>query len=521
MSLPRHVYKTLEGIVGPQYVEKDPAIMDAYRTGAMHEMISVAVPLFRPAAVLLPGCTEEVQAIIKLANRYKFPFIPLGTHAIVSCIPNRPGTVLIDPKRMNRILGIDRKNMFAVVEPYVTHAQLHAETIKRGLYFDIPLSGGQGSVLANHVFAGQTGSGHRTGFNRNVLATEWVLPTGEILSTGSLGTPGAGYLWGEGPGPDLRGLMRGIIGFSGGGGMVTKMAVKLYPWPGPKEYPCKGSSPLFQVEFPAERFRFYMFQYPDRRSLIEALYEIGKAEIAFSVQKMPAVWFLLCGSTSNEEFWKEWNTGFFQREANNVICVWLVGFSSKRQLAYEEKVLMEIVSETGGKDVPEKLKEMVSRWQSEYFRGATLQRLDRLGTHIAFKGGMDSLDHELKLAEAGVEIKKPYVTRGDFLEDGEHDWICSYDMAHIGYAEVLALFSPLYPQINATALNFFMEQAVDDIKNKRYSQFDQLIDATHLTGPAWGNFHVLLKKVKKLLDPNNVSNPPYPITVEEDACNGS
>jgi glycolate oxidase len=88
---------------------------------------------------------------------------------------------------MNRILAIDEKNMFAVIEPYVSHAQLHAEANRRGLYLGAPEAGSQMSSLANHVFQAAWGVSHRLGMGyRNILSMEWVLPTGEVLTTGSL-----------------------------------------------------------------------------------------------------------------------------------------------------------------------------------------------------------------------------------------------------------------------------------------------------------------------------------------------
>jgi glycolate oxidase len=66
---------------------------------------------------------------------------------------------------------------------------------------------------------------------RNVLGVEWVLPDGELLR---LGTPGCGEGWfsGDGPGPSLRGIMRGASGAFGGLGVFTACDIKLFKCPG-------------------------------------------------------------------------------------------------------------------------------------------------------------------------------------------------------------------------------------------------------------------------------------------------
>ena len=139
-------------------------------------------------------------------------------------------------RRMDRIVEIDAKNMIAVVEPGVLGATLQAETMKVGLNCHI-----QGSGCSCSILAGATawlGSGPSNLFGgtqyENLLGAEWVLPSGEILRTGSLAYDDPTGFCGEGPGPSMRGAIRGMFGNKGSIGTFTKCAVKLYPWPGPK-----------------------------------------------------------------------------------------------------------------------------------------------------------------------------------------------------------------------------------------------------------------------------------------------
>ena len=143
------IYDEMVNILGLNYVSNDPAVTRAYSRDCY------AVSTLRrrsPEFIVLPGSTEDMQQILRLANRYHFPYSIIGTGFLFVLIGAiRPYWCLIDTKRLNK-LEIDEKNMYAIIEPYVTHAQLHAEAMKRGLHMGTPEAGSQSSNLANHVF---------------------------------------------------------------------------------------------------------------------------------------------------------------------------------------------------------------------------------------------------------------------------------------------------------------------------------------------------------------------------------
>ena len=116
--------------------------------------------------------------------------------------PSEDDTLQLDMRRMDRILEIDEKNMFAVVEPGVIGATLQAEAMKVGLNTHIPGVGCSGSLLAGATsYFGSGPSNMYGGYHYdNMLAMEWVTPTGEILSHRLAGA-GLGWFCGEGPGP--------------------------------------------------------------------------------------------------------------------------------------------------------------------------------------------------------------------------------------------------------------------------------------------------------------------------------
>jgi len=322
------IFNAFEAALGEGNVKDNPATVNAYFGDWLPpKTLGMSMP---PEFVVLPNGTMEAQAVIKICNRHNIPFIPVGSNQwSLTSAPNRPNTVLIDCKRMGQIHEIDEKNMYAVIEPLVSLAQLHAEANKRGLYIGSPEASAQSSAVAGHLFQGMWGVGYRLGVAyRNILGLEWVLPSGEILRTGSFSQDADNGFWGEGPGPDLRGMLRGYAGAMGGVGMVTKMAVKLHPYPGPKEWPAEGLIPNMTSTLPEDKFTWDIIKYDSLETAIEFMYQIGKAEIAGVVQKWPTVYYNWWWANSNEEYWDEWKKGTFQNNVKNAVGVSLWGFTS-------------------------------------------------------------------------------------------------------------------------------------------------------------------------------------------------
>ena len=132
---------------------------------------------------------------------------------------------------MNRIIEINEKNMYAVVEPYVISAQLQAELMKRGFHFNVKGAGtNTAAMLRGHGHLDQTTSGD----DRNHLAIEWVTPEGDIVRSGSLGSTDE-WFSGDGPGPSLRSILTSAVPPGVTPGVFTKAAVKIYHWPGPSK----------------------------------------------------------------------------------------------------------------------------------------------------------------------------------------------------------------------------------------------------------------------------------------------
>jgi len=506
----RLIYEELVNILGDDYVSDDPAVTRAYtRDWIVFSVMRELIPEF----VVLPESTEDVQLIVRLANRYKFPFSVIGSGLFsIGFGAVKPYWCLIDTKRMKRVIKIDEKNMYAIIEPYVTHAQLQAEAMKAGLFNGTPEAGSQASALANHVWHGFHGTGYRTGFaTRNLLGMEWVLPSGEIIKTGSLAVPGAGYFWGEGPGADARNLRKGIMSGHGAFGIVTRIAVKLYPWPGPHFLPTEGVTPARKCELPAGRFKWHLFTYPTLEGSIEAMREISKSEIGGIMHHWPTAYFNWWWAKSREEYWNTWVDDYWQKNVKNCVAVCLWGYASEKQVEYEEKVLREIIKETGGKLIPE---EVYQKWvpytANNWVRDTNGCRMMRVGTFFIANLVVDSLDDAMGAFLPAWEILDKYSP--PVLDYDHADWVAPHDLGHA------ALFETDFPHEKTAEVGSAVGKVVGE--ELQMGIKEQTLDGVagallNLVGPAFANTHLITGRIKKALDPNNVSNPTRMIDLEQ------
>lgn len=188
-----------------------------------------------PSAVLYPGSTAEVQAIVRAANNHLVPLYPVSTGnniGLGSRSPNAPGQVIVDlGRRMNRIVEINETLAYAVVEPGVTYQAMYDELVRRGSKFMLDVTSGppQGGMLGNAL---DKGAGYGPYFDHFGFSCgmEVVLANGEILRTGdgALDSPDVSN-WHTSKysfGPILDGLFA-----QSNYGIVTRMGIWLLPRP--------------------------------------------------------------------------------------------------------------------------------------------------------------------------------------------------------------------------------------------------------------------------------------------------
>ena len=142
-----------------------------------------------PAGVVYPASTADVRLIVRAANAYKVALYPISTGnniGLGSRSATSSGQVVVDLGRnMNRILDIDEKLAFAVVEPGVSYQALYDELVRRGnrLMLDVTSGPPQGGMIGNAL---DKGAGYSPYFDHFGFACglEIVLGNGEVLRTG-------------------------------------------------------------------------------------------------------------------------------------------------------------------------------------------------------------------------------------------------------------------------------------------------------------------------------------------------
>jgi len=214
----------LAEIVGQDYVSDRPEELYLYSRdpGAQKPR--------RADCVVMPGTVDEVQRIVRLANREKLAITPMGAGLTLSAltVPVKGGIVL-DMKRMDRIIEVNEASRYAVIEAGVTQAALRAYLEKNHphLQHSTPESPPTATVAGNILIHGHGHLTPRYGVNSQMVnGMEVVLPTGEVCK---LGSGSVSPKWfSRDPLPDLMGLFLGWLGTTG---IVTRLSIQLFPKP--------------------------------------------------------------------------------------------------------------------------------------------------------------------------------------------------------------------------------------------------------------------------------------------------
>lgn len=220
----QNILLALESIVGKGRVLHDINDLITY-SGDMTE----AEPS-KPDFVVKPKSADEVQGIVKLANKEKIPVTPVvaGTNLGGLAIPVEGGIVL-DLKEMNRIIEVNTDEMYVLLEPGVTFGQLKKYLDENNIDLTIgyPLSPPYVSVIANCLLDGLGNLSFRHGaMSEWIGGLEAVLPNGDLIKTGAAALSNSWFS--RAPMPDLTGI---FVNWQGTTGIVTRMAVQLYPNP--------------------------------------------------------------------------------------------------------------------------------------------------------------------------------------------------------------------------------------------------------------------------------------------------
>ncbi|MEM1515729.1 MAG: FAD-binding oxidoreductase [Candidatus Bathyarchaeia archaeon] len=442
-----------------------------------------------PDVVVLPGSTEETAEVVKLANEYKIPIVPRagGTGLADGAVPLKHGIVL-DIKRMNKILEIDEENMCVTVQTGINNQVLNLELNKYGYWwpFDIasfPCSciGGNLGTNAWSLIPGV--SGHIRDLVRSMVV---VLPTGKIMRVGE---GGGRKISKSSVGYQLKYL---FIGHQGTLGIITEATLEMFPKP--------------EVEFPAFfAYRSFMDAWKNALKMAKSGLRTMGTHIIFDEQKVEAL-------RRDDEAYipqPEW--------VKSIIATCFYGTEAEVRGAAEK--IFEIAAKDGGVYLGVELSE--GDWASRHDR----YHIPYHGRHLDGQVGTYSWHCE----DAAVNYSAlPYVVKK------WHELVAEYKKKYDIFDDMGGFYYNNNP----------FKQWGDYL-----SEIDIFIDEYHLTEELWQkwlelkrkiaevvlevggsissahggtrpgdvelvvskeldpNAYEIMKNIKKMLDPNNIMNP--------------
>src|SRR5947209_4902670 len=171
----------LRSVVGGDAILTSPSDLLVY------ECDGFTIEKNKPDIVVFPTSTEQVVQIVKLCNEVKIPFLPrgAGTSLAGGCLPVGGG-VMIALTRMKRILEVNVRDRYAVVEPGVVNLWLTRHLQPLGYHF-APDPSSQGACTIGGNVATNSGGPHTLKYGvtvNHVLGLEFVLPDGRVVETG-------------------------------------------------------------------------------------------------------------------------------------------------------------------------------------------------------------------------------------------------------------------------------------------------------------------------------------------------
>jgi glycolate oxidase len=524
MSIENEAYQALEDIVGPENITREPIVLDSYCYVWANEILTGGDKFSkRPLAVIMPETSEEVQAIVKACNRFSIRCRPFASGFETAALTAPEPMLSIDMRRMNRIIRIDRKNKIAVVEPYVSQTRLMIETMKLGLRPNMAGGGPSCSILAStaaHFGSGPTNISADFG-GRNLMGIEWIQPDGNMVRLGPV-EDGDTCVNADGPGPSLRGVVRGYGGANGGIGIFTKVVVKLYPWYGPPERIATGCAPIYSMDVP-ENFEDYCVGFSSREKLSNFMHLLYEETIAYAQERPGMLFPVVLTTESNDEVWeisKDMPPEMMETFSYSMI-VTLDG-ASIRELDYKKRVFEKIVEACEGVLFPTD-----DHTRGALFHGAmTAQGTVRAafrpaGSFVVGPVSEESIDSANAMAGRAQEelFDEAHASGNLFNAVPEFVWSVIYGGDGIGHVEMVSQYDPADSESVKTMTETIMKADKKEPEwgygiNMLENALSYREEALKGAQPYGIDFVKWMKKIKRAFDPNNVAESAFYVEPE-------
>jgi glycolate oxidase len=460
----------LQGVVGNGYVTTNKADLYIYS-----QDLTQAKPVW-PDVVVLPGTLDELQKIVRIANREKVPVTPYVAGGNIGgvAIPLKGG-ILLDLKRMDRIVEVNETDMYAVVEPGVTFGHIKAYLNKHhpNLIYTYAFSPPSTGIITNALLQGLDNLSFRYGTASHwVCGLEVLLATGEIVRIGSSAISNT---WQSiVPFPELSGL---FLGWQGTTGIITKMAVSL--WPKPKYI--AGLNFVFMEHNSAAEFLLAISRTRVPDDMIGTSFALGKVSMKAMNHEKASLYPAVTRAPGEPDF---------------TVSIEVSG-NTQGELDAKVNVINEVIN-----GELKHLKTKIPPPGPGSGANFPMQALPVLsgGGGLTWVGCYGPMSKWAETIEKGCAIQDKYnITRSAYsriMNEGHYAglrWMIPYDKGN--------------PDMVKRVIDMTDEQ-LDMVLEMGYVPYKTPVWAIRkmekLAGPDWVKLH---QRVKSMLDPNNIMNP--------------
>jgi len=486
-TVDREIVRDLVGIVGEHNVTT------ALHQRAIRAVVSCSFPIHRwqehlPDVVVLPGSTEEVSEILKLANKRRIPVVPraAGTGLNDGAVPLRKG-ILLDIKRLDQVLELDAVNMTVTIQTGINNQEL-SRTLKRyGFWWPFDPASFPVSIVGGNIGTGAWSliggvSGHIPDL---VLSMTVVLPTGRVIEVGE---SGARKIRKSSTGYRLKDL---FIGHQGTLGVVTEATLDMFPVP--------------EAEFPAS-FGYDSFEkaWKNLRSMSRAFLRTMAMAALLDDERVE------CLRRDDEAY------AALPKNVKSVIAT--VSYGTEAEVTAASNVLFKLVGGGDGVYLGEEFSE--DSWAG---RHETLQ----LPLHARTLSG-DVMPSKWHVADAAVLYSELPVVREKW-----HSLVRDYRNKYAIFDDggiIMHTNNPFKPWGDyILSMDLFMpETDLDDAKWKAFLELDRKMSEVALqhngsitachgaTRPGQAELipielhngmYDMMQVIKRAIDPNNIMNP--------------
>ena len=474
--------------LGEEKVSTNKAVLFTYSGTAL------PLPKAMPDIVVRPSTVEDVQAVLRIADRLVVPVTPVSSGTLEPSVIPRAGGIVLDMYGMDRILEINTDAAYAVVEPGVSLGRLSRAIRPHGFRVTLGSYPPGNSVLGNYHLKGN-GSHRASGIDSEVLGLEVVLPDGTIVRTGSKAfedsIPGQSWHAPWGPLPDLRGIFLNACGTFG---IITKMATRIYPLNDVQALPVMGFDNFADaVEF---------MKVAARANLVEhcVTWHWGLATIMN---------ILASGGNmaDSSDYLKIFTTEPWQHPGDRPYSLTLnlmTGFDE--DVETHTRTLEKIAVGMGGKPMTEEIKERFpGTW--DYFETYGIRHEPCIHFMKGFGMGYGLMHIMFAEPRKVVELERfglEFIwNRG--LQYGTTYYSHCTDQGRSFFLRLTPFVDPVDEAEHEKALGIYRDYIDEGMR--RYGATPIRYDGVHNYVEKAGGFGDLMKRIKKAVDPNNILNP--------------